>query len=261
MIHLPTAPFAHIAFDLAAWASASLVAWRQHRAWPQGTQTLLRLTAPGYYRWLAVGALIGAWLAGTLNTLRLTALPLHWAPSHSVAGALAGGIAAVELWKWRHGVRGSTGGSFVLPMATGIMVGRLGCLFAGLPDLTYGTPTTLPWAVDLGDGTGRHPVQLYESAAMALFIAVFVVARRRGAGWARHHAFHAFAIWYGAQRFVWEFFKPYPNLVGPFNLFHLICGGLVVYGIVYWRNDARRGAQGGALCVSQPDDEPVRNLP
>jgi prolipoprotein diacylglyceryltransferase len=56
-----------------------------------------------------------------------------------------------------------------LPLAIGIAVGRLGCFFAGLDDFTYGTPTTLPWGHDFGDGIARHPVQLYESAAMAAF--------------------------------------------------------------------------------------------
>lgn len=49
-------------------------------------------------------------------------------------------------------------------------VGRLGCFFAGLPDYTYGVPTDLPWGVNFGDGVPRHPVQLYESAAMLLFL-------------------------------------------------------------------------------------------
>jgi len=34
---------------------------------------------------------------------------------------------------------------------------------------------------------------------------------------------------YGLQRFVWEFFKPYGALVGPFTLFHLLSLALVAY--------------------------------
>src|SRR4029079_3550207 len=153
------------------------------------------------------------------------------APSHSIAGALAGGIVAVELWKYLHGVRGSTGGALVLPICVGIAVGRLGCFFAGLPDQTFGVPTALPWAVDLGDGIGRHPVQVYESLSMALFFVAFVLALRVRADCAMRHVFYWMAIVYGAQRFAWEFFKPYPTLVGPFNHFHLMCVGLVVYGL------------------------------
>lgn len=238
MIDVPTAPWAHYAFDLAAWIAAALAARFQHRLWPDDAQRLARITEPSYFIALALGAVAGAWLLGSANSLRAIVA----APSHSIAGALAGGIAAVELWKWRHGVRRSTGGPFVLPLAVGIAVGRLGCLFAGFPDYTFGAPGEVPWAVDLGDGIARHPVQLYESAAMATFAAVYVAARRRGADWAENHAFHALIIVYAAQRFVWEFLKPYPPLVGPFNLFHLLMVGLAIYGSYWWarsRRDAR----------------------
>ena len=87
--------------------------------------------------------------------------------ARSVEGALAGGIVAIELYKWRNGISLRTGARFALPLAIGIAVGRIGCYFAGLDDFTYGTPTTLPWGHDFGDGIARHPVQLYESAAMA----------------------------------------------------------------------------------------------
>ena len=231
MIHLPTVWWAHYLGDLAAWSGAALAARWQYRRWPEEARRLDGLTGPGYFLCLALGALAGAWLFGSLNSLRSIAA----APSHSVAGALAGGIAAVELWKWRRGVTQSTGGAFVLPLAVGIALGRLGCLFSGLPDFTYGLPSALPWAVDLGDGIGRHPVQLYESLAMALFAAAYVTARGSGKDWAQAHAFHALIIFYAAQRFVWEFLKPYPSLAGPLNLFHLLMLGLGIYGIIWWR--------------------------
>ncbi len=258
MIIVPTNPLAHSLGDICAWLAASFAGWWQHRRWPGEAERLSRITDPAYFVALAMGAAIGAWLAGSLNTV-----PVGLAPSHSIAGALGGGIAGVELWKWRHGVRRSTGGAFVLPLATGIMVGRWGCLFAGLPDLTYGTPTGLPWGVDLGDGIARHPVEIYESLAMALFIVVYVRARGRGAAWAQTRAFYAFVIWYGAQRFCIEFLKPYPRIFGPFNLFHIIAAGLVCYGCLWWKR-ADRAAPGRpesrALSVSQPDDEPVRDV-
>lgn len=238
MIHIPTAPWAHYVFDLAAWLSAAAAARWQHRLWPDDARRLARVTEPSYFLALAFGALIGAWLLGSANSLRAVIA----APSHSVAGALAGGIAAVELWKWRKGIRQSTGGPFVLPLCVGIAVGRMGCFFSGLADYTYGSPTGGAWGVDLGDGIARHPVQLYEAATMALFAIVYVHARRHGAAWATTHAFHAFIIVYAAQRFVWEFLKPYPKLIGPLNLFHFLAMGLAIYGSYWWarsRGDAR----------------------
>jgi len=233
VIALPTAWWAHYLGDLAAWTCAALAARWQYQRWPEEARALAGVTTPSYFVTLALGALAGAWLFGSANSLR----SMLAGPSHSVAGALAGGILAVELWKWRHGVRRSTGGAFVLPLAVGIAVGRFGCLFSGLPDFTYGAPASLPWAVNLGDGIARHPVQLYESLAMGLFTIAYVAARKRGAEWARMHAFQALAIVYAVQRFLWEFVKPYPSLAGPFNVFQLLMLGLIAYGVIWWRFD------------------------
>jgi phosphatidylglycerol:prolipoprotein diacylglycerol transferase len=187
---------------------------------------------PAYAAALAVGAIGGAWAFGSWNTA-LFAVP-H--PSHSVAGALAGGIIGVELYKLARGIRGSTGAIWVGPLALGIAVGRWGCLFAGLPDETYGTPTGLPWGVDLGDGVMRHPVQVYESLAMLGFLAVYLAALARRAAWTQSRAFYLFVLFYAAQRFVWEFLKPYPRLIGPFDVFHLLAAGMIAYALWF---DAR----------------------
>src|SRR5258707_11788923 len=74
------------------------------------------------------------------------------------------------------GIALRTGARFALRLAVGIAIGRIGCFLAGLDDFTYGTPTTLPFAHDFGDGIARHPVQLYESASMAAFAIFYVVA-------------------------------------------------------------------------------------
>ncbi|MEO7814793.1 MAG: prolipoprotein diacylglyceryl transferase family protein, partial [Sphingomicrobium sp.] len=152
--------------------------------------------------------------------------------SHSVAGALAGAIVAIESYKAIAGIKGSTGVIWVGSLCVGIAVGRLGCLFAGLADDTYGIPTSLPWGIDLGDGIARHPVQLYESASMLAFLAFYMAALRRRAAWTSTRAFYWFVGWYAAQRFVWEFFKPYPRAVGPLNIFQLCALGLLAYA--YW---------------------------
>jgi len=134
--------------------------WRRGAGFSRAPRTPLR--DPGYFIALGIGAIAGALLFGSVN-LSLAGLMRI---GHSIAGAIAGGIVGVELYKLARGIRGSTGVQFVAPLALGIAVGRFGCFFAGLPDYTYGTPTAVPWGVDFGDGIRRHPVQLYESAAM-----------------------------------------------------------------------------------------------
>ena len=42
--------------------------------------------------------------------------------------------------------------------------------------------------------------------------------------------YHAIGF-YGAQRIVWEFFKPYGTLIGPFTLFHLLSAAVLVYAV------------------------------
>ena len=229
MIALSTNPAYHLAFDALAWAAGmavgvALYRWRLKEA----TAEVARVADGGYFASLAVGAIAGAYLAGTFTFVGQAVFAL----AHSVAGALVGAIVGVELYKLTRGIRMSTGIVFAGPFAAGVAVGRWGCLFAGLPDQTFGTPTTLPWAVNLGDGIGRHPVQVYESLSMAAFAIAFALALRTRRSWAQQHGFYWLAIAYGTQRFLWEFLKPYPTLFGPFNHFHLMCAGLVLYGTV-----------------------------
>lgn len=220
----------HTVFDVLAWASAALIGWLLGRTgWLEGATAKRSFRDdPWYFCVLGVGALTGAILFGSLN-MGLAGL---WPLGHSIAGAIAGGIVAVELYKLTRGIRGSTGLPFVAPLALGIAVGRFGCFFAGLPDYTYGTPTRLPWGVDFGDGTLRHPVQLYESAAMFAFLAIFLWAIRTRSKLFLRHGFYLFVGWYAAQRFAWEFLKPYPTVIGPLNVFHLVCLVLFAYSLV-----------------------------
>jgi hypothetical protein len=90
----------HTIFDFAAWIAAfamSVFVARRHYL-DAAPRTPIR--DPGYFIALGLGA---------------------------IAGAVAGAIVAVEIFKWRAGIRGSTGGQFVAPLAIGIAVGRLGC--------------------------------------------------------------------------------------------------------------------------------------
>lgn len=218
----------HTVFDLFAAMAAMGVTMAVHR-WRLADATA-RIESAGfpYAVALIIGAVAGGFGAGTLN------LWLSGAPGigRSIVGALAGAIVAIEIFKRRRGIKGSTGLIFVPAFGTSVVVGRWGCYLSGIEDQTYGIATTLPWGHDFGDGILRHPVQLYESFAMAAFLAfaLLMLARRQplfmGTG------FYLLVGFYGAQRFLWEFLKPYGAVLGPFNLFHFICAGLVIYSLV-----------------------------
>lgn len=234
MIVVPVDEDVHRYFDIAAWAVALGAGWIVTR-WRLAEARKKFPRRSGYVVALGVGAVFGAYLAGTLPSLVTGAGSL----SHSVVGALAGAILAVELYKVANGITQSTGAVFVAPFVVGVAIGRWGCLFSGLADGTYGSPTSLPFGVDLGDGISRHPVQVYELLAMLIFLIAYLAGLARRAKWALAHGFHLMAIFYGAERFIWEFLKPYPTVIGPFNLFHIISLGLVIYGCV-WIARARK---------------------
>jgi len=142
------------------------------------------------------------------------------------------------MFKQSAGIDAATGARFAAPLAIGVAVGRLGCFFAGLEDFTYGVPTDLPWGVDFGDGVSRHPVQLYESASMAGFLIVYLVALARRSEFIARNGFYLAVGFYGAQRFVWEFLKPYGTVLGPLTLFHLLSLALAAYALCMMQANA-----------------------
>jgi prolipoprotein diacylglyceryltransferase len=217
----------HIVMDIVAWIVGGLsLLWVKRRVIMTPAPPAARDLS--YVAALIFGAGVGAVLAGTAN-LWLSHQP---GIARSIEGAIAGGIVAVELYKWRAGIDARTGARFALPLALGIAVGRIGCFLAGLDDFTYGTPTVLPWGHDFGDGIFRHPVQLYESAAMAAFAILYVIRARRGDRFVIDNGFYLAVGYYGLQRFAWEFLKPYGAVIGPLTLFHLLSVALVAYAVV-----------------------------
>ena len=216
----------HAVFDVLAWAAAALSLY-----WITRVPGRFPASPAGDWRYIAVllfGAGVGAVLFGTLN-LWLSGQPGF---ARSIEGAIAGGIFAIELYKRSAGITARTGARFALPLAVGTVVGRIGCYLAGLDDFTYGTPTSLPWGHDFGDGVLRHPVQLYESLAMAAFAAWYIVRMRRNDRFVIENGFYLAVGYYGLQRFIWEFIKPYGALIGPFSLFHLLSLFVMVYAAV-----------------------------
>ena len=220
----------HTLFDVLAWLSAGAMALAIAR-WRPLVFPVSDAMRQYYLASLILGAAFGAYFFGTLNLW----ISGQDGIARSIEGALFGGVVGVEVYKRAAGLTARTGARYAAPLAIGVAVGRIGCFLAGLEDFTYGTPTNLPWGHDFGDGVKRHPVQLYESAAMAAFLAVYVIALARRSAFAAANGFHLAVLWYGAQRFAWEFLKPYGTAMGPFTVFHLLSLALVLYAIIMLR--------------------------
>lgn len=164
----------------------------------------------------AVGALLGSRFLGLLE--QAPRLHIVWSQvltptgGKTIVGGLLGGWLAVELTKKLQGIAARTGDLFAVPLCIGIAVGRVGCFLAGLADDTFGRPTSLPWAVDFGDGVARHPTQVYE----ILFLAALAVSLN----WfsKRPHTngsiFRIFMAAYLIWRVFIDFLKPQPLVLG-----------------------------------------------
>ncbi len=123
----------------------------------------------------------------------------------TITTALVGAYIGVEVMKLALGLRVKTGDDFAIPMALAMAVGRWGCFFNGC---CFGTPTSLPWGVDFGDGLRRHPTQIYESLFHASMAVVLIVIMRRG--WLPRQRLKFYLICYFAFRFATEFIRPEP---------------------------------------------------
>jgi len=148
--------------------------------------------------------------------------PAYLLSGKTIVGALVFGLIAVELLKRYIGLRTSTGDLYAIPLALGIAVGRIGCFLTGLADNTYGIPTSLPWAIDFGDGIPRHPTQLYEMIFLLALIPVLYRALKRivttsvlGTRYSQlapGDAFKLFMVAYLSFRLLIDFLKPYPRI-------------------------------------------------
>ncbi len=211
-------------------------------------------------RWLilaatALGALAGSRILGLIE--QAPRIGFSWRSlllpgGKTIVGGLLGGWLAVEVAKLVLKIHSRTGDLFAIPLCLGIAIGRIGCFVAGLADDTYGTPTTLPWGVDFGDGIRRHPTQLYEIVFLLLLALVLHLLSSRGGAEASASLapqlpngalFRIFMAAYLAWRLLIDFIKPQPVVHG-LNAIQWACiAGLiaVVIGMFTDRTPAEAG--------------------
>jgi phosphatidylglycerol---prolipoprotein diacylglyceryl transferase len=156
---------------------------------------------------------------------------------------------AVQLMKRYIGMGLPTGDLYAVPLTLGIAIGRVGCFLTGIDDNTYGTPTRLPWGVDFGDGTTRHPTQLYEIVFQLLLLPILLAALRRVSQFSGDYrrvfapgdVFNLFMVMYLSFRFVCDFLKPYPRILFGLGGIQWAC----LLFLLYYASDVSRWVRAG----------------
>ena len=181
IIHDQTAArIVHSTLELLA-LSGGFMLYRQLKKRRGDTQSLWRSNGV----WVVLGCLIGAGIGNKIVSALHHPLLMQqlWQQSpqaffiavfsgQSVVGGLLGGWIGVELGKKYAGISSRTGDDFVVPILFGLIIGRLGCFLAGAYDGTWGVHSSVPWAVDFGDGP-RHPAALYEMLLALLALCLY----------------------------------------------------------------------------------------
>ncbi|ABF41136.1 prolipoprotein diacylglyceryl transferase [Candidatus Koribacter versatilis Ellin345] len=191
----------------------------------------------------ALGAAAGSKLLSVLE--EPSYLITHWREpfvllnGKTIVGGLIGGWIAVEFCKKKLGERERTGDLFVLPLCIGIAIGRVGCFLTGPGDHTFGAASSLPWAMDFGDGARRHPLPLYEIVfLLALSALLWRVLNRPHAN---GDVFKMFMCTYMGWRFATEFLKDREPLVLGITAIQWACVGVILFYLPdIWRWLRRR---------------------
>jgi phosphatidylglycerol---prolipoprotein diacylglyceryl transferase len=192
---------------------------------------------------LLVGAIVGGALGAKLPYVLAD-------PEGAISGAawlsdgrtitwgLAFGYLGVELAKWLSGVRVKTGDDFAIPVAVSIGAGRAACFHAGC---CFGAETSLPWGVDFGDGTPRHPNQLYELAFhFAMASLLYALAKRKRFPRQR---IKLYIIAYMLFRVVAELWRPERAIAGGLTFYQLSALAFAALFTLLWWIDARSASR------------------
>lgn len=181
----------------------------------------------------AFGAFVGSHLLGSLERPGEFRWDLIYIMANkTIAGGLIGGLFMVELTKKIIGVTTSSGDLMTYPLLLAMCVGRIGCHLSGLEDGTIGSPTSVPWAIDFGDGMPRHPVNLYEIGFL-LGLAAFIYVRQRHRPLPNGVQFKTFMVGYMGWRIAIEWLKPvyfWPLGLSSIQIACLVC--LLYYAVL-----------------------------
>ncbi len=217
----------------------------------------------GFYSLLAalLGArlayVLGHWTAyqdAPLSALSPTPTALAWPE-----GVLIGGVVAIVYWNRRRLPVGTTLDAIAPGLALALTLERLGAFLDGRG---FGEPTALLWGVYLWDKV-RHPVQLYEAAALLIVLGILWQRRDRRpfdkpfdklrtgfrAGFFDGHSFALLVALYAGLRLFLEAFRAETLLtVGGIRAVQIVALGVVLCVVGYFyrrRFPAAENSHGG----------------
>jgi phosphatidylglycerol:prolipoprotein diacylglycerol transferase len=154
----------------------------------------------------------------------------------SITGGLLGGYLAVEIGKRVMRYPGTTGDVFAIVVPVGLLLGRVGCIFAGCCPGAACDPHW--WTMVDADGVHRWPAAPVEMLFNAGFLVWAVIATR--ASLLPGNRFHVYLIAYGLFRFGHEFLRDDARISGAIGGYHLIA--LAMAGFGAWRLAERRAS-------------------
>ncbi|MEO5914742.1 MAG: prolipoprotein diacylglyceryl transferase family protein [Luteolibacter sp.] len=143
-----------------------------------------------------------------------------WLSGKSIMGALPGGWIGVEIAKKVLDYRENTGDRFAMLLPVPLILGRIGCLYAGCCGgivCSFGTWPSVP--VEIG----------FQVAAM---VCLWVM---RGRHWLTGQHFHVYLIAYGLFRFGHEFLRATPKPFGGLSGYQLLGLATAFAAVVAYR--------------------------
>lgn len=209
----------------------------------------------------AIGGIVGAKLYSALLDGQITFRELFSTSGLVWYGGFIGGCLAVIIVVLRSPNPFLPTIDIVGPtVVLGYGIGRIGCLLAG--DGDYGPPSDLPWAMAFPNGTVPtnvpvHPTPIYETLLSCTFFGILWSQRRRfeetpGA------LFGASLVALGVERFIAEFWRITPRVLGWMSAAQLLSIAAFVIGIalILWMRARPRLSEaevGGNLANEAPE--------
>lgn len=243
--------------------------------------------------WLLIGGIVGARLWHILTPTQSQGITAWYYFTHpidainikrgglGIPGAVIGG--AIALWIFVRAKKMSflTWVDIIAPgLALAQAIGRWGNF---VNQEVYGAPSNLPWAIFIKEANRLpeyknvayyHPLFLYESIYNLINMGVLLWASRRFAKQLRPgDIFLLYLIIYPVGRFLLEFLRLDPAMVGGININQTIMAGIAVVALILFlirrRTPVPAAAEeslsspSGAVEVAEPlsSDEPIETHP